>query len=212
MAGIAAAASGPNMAYHQAAAAGVSTAPLSIALPRDPDSDPLLFDMASGAVALGKLQQAKATGQPLPVGWALDAQGRPTIDPVNAVTPLPLGGPKGSGLALMLEGLASLLSDNPILAPALSASPAQRRHYQNGFVIALDLAQITKPSAYFLQADALVEALKALPAQEGQEILMPGERGYRQARISAREGIALSLATVNALRRTADALDIAPPW
>lgn len=212
LAGIAAAASGPNMAYHQAAAAGVSTAPLSIAMPRGLDRAPLLFDMASGAVALGKLQQAKAAGQPLPAGWALDAHGRPTTDPAMAQTPLPLGGPKGSGLALMLEGLASLLSDNPILAPALGLPPIRRRHYQNGFIIALDMTQITAPDTYFLQADALVDALKALPAQEGQEILMPGERGFRQASISAREGVTLSAVTVNALQKTADALGVASPW
>lgn len=212
LAGIAVAASGPNMAYHNAAAAGVSTAPLSIAVPRGPGLDPLLFDMASGAVALGKLQQAKGSGRPLPSGWALDGQGRPTTDPAAATTPLPLGGPKGSGLALMLEGLASLLCDNPILAPALSMPASSRRHYQNGFVIALDIAQITDPGEYRIQADALVEAIKALPAQEGQEILMPGERGFRQARASAHDGIALRGASAAALQRIAAELNVGLPW
>ena len=211
LAGIAAAASGPNMAYHQAAAAGVSTAPLSISLPRGPGHDPLLFDMASGAVALGKLQQARDAGQPLPAGWALNGQGRPTTDPAEAVVPLPLGGPKGSGLALMFEGLASLLSDNPILAPALGAPAAQRRHYQNGFVIALDVTQVIEPGKYSVQAQALVDVIKALPAQDGQEILMPGERGFRQARTSARDGIALRGATVSALQKIAKELGLPLP-
>lgn len=207
--GIAGAASGPHMAYHNAATAGVSTGPISIAAP-GPGAQPIVFDMASSVVALGKLQQAKAAGKPIPADWAIDALGRPTTDAAEAKTPLPLGGPKGSGLALMLEVLSSLLAANPILAPALHVPPNRRRHYQNGFVIAIDIAQVTDPGTFSLQAEALVSALKHLPASEGQEILMPGERGARQAAAAESNGVALPPPVLAQLDDLAGQLGVPP--
>ena len=79
LAGIALAASTPLMAYHGARAAGVSTTPISIAMPGGADG-PLLLDMSTGVIAMGKLVQARKTGEPLPEGAALDgtATRRPT--------------------------------------------------------------------------------------------------------------------------------------
>jgi LDH2 family malate/lactate/ureidoglycolate dehydrogenase len=208
---ISAAASGPHMAYHGAAGAGVSTAPLSIAAPGAPGAPPLVFDMASSAMALGKLMQAKAAGRPLPEGWASDAEGRPTTDPALATTPLPLGGPKGSGLALMAEVVASLLTHNPILAPALSG--AQRpRHYQNAWLIAIDVAAVAGAQAYADDAGALVAAIKALPAAEGQQILLPGERGETEHTRSVAQGIALPPPVRRELEQLAQRHGLTPPW
>ena len=176
---IAVSASGPNMAYHGARAAGVSTAPLSIAVPAD--GDPLALDMASGMISLGKLMQARRTGERIGENLALDAQGNPTTDPKSAAIPLPLGGPKGSGLALMIECLASLLSANPILAEALEGTPSGRRHYQNALVIAIDVERFVPLSSFKKEAGRLKKNIKALPAQPGAEILVPGERGSRNA-------------------------------
>ena len=209
MIGIAGAASGPHMAYFGAAEAGVSTSPLSIAAP---GTEPIVFDMASGAVALGKLLRAKATGEPIPSGWAIDDQGRTTNDPAAAKVPLPLGGPKGSGLALMMEMLTSLLVNNPILAPSLAVPVARRRHYQNAFVIAIDVEGIIDKDAYVDQSVALVDAIKALTPQEGQEVLLPGERGLRHREMSHRDGIRLAPHTVTELDRMAKVFHITTPW
>jgi ureidoglycolate dehydrogenase (NAD+) len=167
------------MAYHGARAAGVSTAPLSIAVPGE--HEPLALDMGSGVVSLGKLMQARRSGEALAPDLALDAQGSPTTDPRKAAIPLPLGGAKGSGLALMIECLASLLAGNPILAEALEGTPAGRRHTQNGLVIALDIARFFPLGEFRSQAKRLIHALKNLPSRPNTEILMPGERGSRTA-------------------------------
>src|SRR5204862_4807116 len=133
-AAIALAASIPLMAYHGTRAAGVGTAPLSIAVPGS--DEPLALDMASSLISMGALMRARATGAPIPEGAALAADGAPTTDSRSATIPLPLGGPKGSGLAFMYECLASLLAGNPILAEALEG---RGRHQQNGLVIAIDV-------------------------------------------------------------------------
>lgn len=208
---IAGAASGPNMAYHGAAAAGVSTAPLSIAAPPGSGSQPLVFDMASGVVALGKLQQAKAAGKPIPAGWALDADGRETTDPSTAKTPLPLGGPKGSGLALMMEVVASMLTANPILAPSL-ASPSSSRHYQNAFLIAIHVDSLVAGMNYVHDVDQLIAGIKGLPTLDGSQVLLPGERGSLQQDASRSNGVTLGSATVKAVSALAGKLNIATPW
>ena len=180
-AAIALAASIPLMAYHGTRAAGVGTAPLSIAVPGF--DEPLALDMASSVISMGALMRARATGGAIAAGAALSAAGEPTTDARHASIPLPLGGPKGSGLALMFECLASLLTGNPILAEALEG---RGRHKQNGLVIAIHVARFMPLADFRREVARLVQALRRLPADG--EVLMPGERGHRNA-AAARDGI-----------------------
>jgi len=207
MAGIALAGSWPNVVYHGSRAAGVSTSPISIAVP---GGEPVVLDMATSLVSMGKLNQAKKAGKPIPEGWALDAKGNPTTDPQAAHTPLPMGGAKGSGLSFMVECLASLIASNPLLAESLEDTPEGARHRQNGFVMAIDLAQFGDPESFRREVDRLVKSLKALPRAEGvEEILMPGERGARTREERARDGIPLPAAVLGELATLAGRLGVA---
>jgi LDH2 family malate/lactate/ureidoglycolate dehydrogenase len=198
MAAIAFSGSWPNMAYHGARAAGVSTAPLAIAVPGE--DGPIALDMASGIVSMGKLMQARRTGEALAPGTVLDSNGNETTDPREAVLPLPLGGAKGSGLALLIECLASLTTGNPLLAESLEATPLGARHRQNGAVIVLDIARFVDPAYFRREAHRLGRAIKALPPQPGMEILLPGERGGRTAQQRRRDGIPLPKTVYEELR------------
>src|SRR5258705_10453634 len=82
MAAIAMAASGPFMAYHGTRAAGVSTNPISIAVPGG-EHGPVVLDMSTGVVARGKLVQARKIGRPIRPGWALERPGNPPTDPTT---------------------------------------------------------------------------------------------------------------------------------
>ena len=207
MATLAVSASVPNMAYHGARAAGVSTAPLSIAVPGD--DEPLALDMGSGVISIGKLAQARRSVERLPDGAALDQHGMPTTDPRAASIPLPLGGPKGSGLALMIECLSSLLAGNPILAETLEGTPKGKRHYQNALVIAIDVARFLPLPEFKQQVKRLIGAIKALPPQPGAEILMPGERGHRHAQ--GTQDINLPASVLEELRTLAASLGVEVP-
>jgi ureidoglycolate dehydrogenase (NAD+) len=90
MAGIVMSASGPMMAYHGAKVAGVSSNPLAIAFPAE-NRPPLLLDMSTSNVAMGKVMSARDAGREIPLGWGLDAQGRDTTDPRKLATLLPIG-------------------------------------------------------------------------------------------------------------------------
>ncbi len=208
MAGIGLATSTPLMAYHGARAAGVSTTPISIAVPGG-GHEPLVLDMSTSVIAMGKLLQASKTSEPLPEGAALDPDGNPTTDPRRAAVPLPMGGPKGSGLALMIECLTSLVLSNPIVAEVLEDTAEGRRHRQNALALAIDLARFGNPASFQRELDRLVTALKALPRAPGvDEILMPGERGNHTLAQRTRDGIPLPPAVVDELQAVAKSLGV----
>ena len=87
------------------------TNPLGFGAPRTGEP-PIIVDMATSATARVNVVAAAQTGGPVPVGWALDADGRPTTDPQAALDGMmaPLGGAKGYGLALMVDLLAGGLT------------------------------------------------------------------------------------------------------
>ena len=91
----------------------MGTNPISVAAPSD--DLPVVLDMAPSVVALGKLILAQKLGKSIPEGWALDKDGRPTTDPAagRAGSLVPIGGAKGSGLAIMVDVLCGILSGGP---------------------------------------------------------------------------------------------------
>ena len=187
-AGIVATAGMPNMAYHGASTASLATAPLAIAVPGPTAAPPILLDMASAALAMGKLRVYREANQSLPEDWALDKQGHPTTDPAKAAIPLPLGGPKGSGLSLMLEILTGVLGGLPALAAFLEGTDG--RHTQSALAIAIDIETLQPLQDFRTQITRLVSAVKALPRRDGfQELLLPGERGNRMAAKREKDGI-----------------------
>jgi ureidoglycolate dehydrogenase (NAD+) len=199
----------PLMAYHGARVRSVSTSPLAIGVPTG--RGPLVLDMATSVAALGRLVQARAAGDAIPDGWAIAEDGTLTTDPKAAAIPLPLGGPKGSGLSLMFEFLAGILSGAPVLAPALG--PQHRtQHTQNAFILVLDVAGFRPPVEFAADADALIDVIKALPRRAGfEEILLPGERGGRIQAARGASGIPIAPSTWEALDRLAGELKIDLP-
>ena len=212
MVGVALAASLPLMAYHGAGAAGVSTAPLSIAVP-GPDDEPIILDMASGAMSMGQLRLAKQNQTPLPAGLALDANGQPTTDPQQASIPMPMAGPKGSGLALMFELMCSLVVGNPIIANYFSDKPAARKHRQNAWLLAVDIGRFSSVVDYQQEVARTVATLRGLaPSDPSEAIRMPGERGQHCHVQRAMEGIPLSAAVIKELSACPRPEGMPLPW
>jgi ureidoglycolate dehydrogenase (NAD+) len=175
------------MAYYGARVASMATSPIAIAVPSG--KGPIVLDMATSTISNGKILQARSTGAALPEGAVLDAAGQATTDAKEAEILLPLGGPKGSGLALMFEMLASVLAGAPIQARALG--PERRsRHTGNTAMFAIDIETFRPLGDFENDADALTAIVKALPRQAGfDEILLPGERGSRSETARRASGI-----------------------
>ena len=81
---------------------------------------PFILDMAPSVAARGKIRKALRLGQPIPADYALDADGRPTIDPARALegVVLPMGGPKGSGLSMLMDILGGVISGAVVQSPS----------------------------------------------------------------------------------------------
>ena len=198
----------PNMAYAGARGAAVATSPLSVAVPAG-RHDTVLLDMATAVMALGRIAQLKAAGKELPPGVAVTREGDPTTDPALAAVPLPVGGPKGSGMSLVFELLASGLVANPIV-PAFHAG--DRRHRQNGFILAVDVSAFGDPGEFTSGVDGTVDAIKALPPGDGvAEVLVPGERGYRTEAERRAAGIPLGPKVWRELTGAAGSLGVSVP-
>jgi LDH2 family malate/lactate/ureidoglycolate dehydrogenase len=206
MVGIAMTSSWANMAYHGARAAGASTNPLSIAVPGGRNG-PIVLDMATGIVAMGRLVQARKNKTPIPPGWALDKQGLPTTDPAAAHIPLPMSGAKGSGLSLMIELITSVLVANPLLSESIEGTELGKRHRQNGLVLAIDISRFGDPAAYAAEVERLVRDIKGLPVDpdtaDAAGILMPGERGEAMLQKRSREGVPIPPAIYQELKAAA---------
>ena len=204
--GIVMTASGPLMAYHGAKVSGLSTNPISIAAPST--SLPLLLDMSTSTVALGKIMHAKDTGTAIPEGWAINADGAPATDPANVATLTPLGGPKGSGLSLMIEVLSSVLISNPVIATVLGGGKGA----MNGAALAIKVDAFGEADVFANHVADLGRKLKGLPkAPETNEILLPGERGFRLSKTRMRDGIPVADGTLTRLTSLGEKLGIAPP-
>lgn len=211
MIGLVTSASKPLMAYYGTSVPTLSTNPLAIAVPRS-DDNPITFDMATSAIAWGKLTQAQRSGTALPDDVALDANGRVTTDPAEARVPLPLAGAKGSGLSLMFECLTSLLAGAPLIAPALAGSTDEHSPWQHGLAMAVDIAAFTDVDRYADSATALAEAVKQQPRADGfDEILVPGERGDAVLTERRHNGVPVPRNQWNALVEVADSLGVEPP-
>jgi LDH2 family malate/lactate/ureidoglycolate dehydrogenase len=118
----------PLMPAPGGAEAMVGNNPIAIALPSAGEF-PVEADMALSATAMGKIRLAAAAGQRIPDDWAVDAQGRPTTDPAAAIKGmlLPAAGPKGFGLAFVIDLLCGGLSDGAVGADVrpLYGDPAE---------------------------------------------------------------------------------------
>jgi LDH2 family malate/lactate/ureidoglycolate dehydrogenase len=195
----------PAMPVWGGRTAFLGTSPVAMAVPGG--KVPLVLDMATSVAARGKIRRAAQQKGTIPPGWALDPEGRPTTDAQAAYegVVLPLGGPKGSGLSLLMEALAGVMSG----AAFGGAVPDQYKEFETPqnvghMFIAMRPELFIGPDAYDARMNGLVARAKASPLAEGfDEILMPGEGEERLAERSRREGLDLSAADIAMLREEA---------
>ncbi|PSQ91042.1 MAG: sulfolactate dehydrogenase [Proteobacteria bacterium SW_6_67_9] len=154
------------------------TNPLACAVPRS-QGPPLVIDQSSSVVAKSEIVVHKQRGEPIPEGWAIDAEGQPTTDPDAALkgSMLPMGGYKGSGIALIVEILAAAVTGSNFAIDASSFATNEGGSPRTGqFFIGIHPETFAGPG--FRQR--LEYLFGAIESQEGARL--PG-----QGRLSARE-------------------------
>ncbi|OAA59795.1 Malate/L-lactate dehydrogenase [Niveomyces insectorum RCEF 264] len=142
---------------------------------------PYVLDMAPSVVAKGKIRKAARRGEAIPLGWAYDRDGRPTTDAEAALNGLmaPIGGPKGAGLAILMDVLSGVLADAAFGGEVGDQYKEARPQNVGHCFIAI------KPDV-FMSADAF----RAVPPADGfTEVLFPGEPEHRLNLQRRREGL-----------------------
>ena len=206
----------PNMPPWGGKKPYLGTNPLAIAVPAG-RYGALLLDMATSVVAKGKIQLMAKEGQTIiPLGWALDAEGNDTQQVEAALKGgmmLPVGGPKGYGLAVMVEILSAMLSGADY-GPHLGNMYTDFGRPQNvGHLFgALDVSGFLPLAAFEERIERFVEELRAVPRRDGTaEILMPGEIEARCEARYRREGIPMEAPVLAEIRRIAERYGVPPP-
>jgi LDH2 family malate/lactate/ureidoglycolate dehydrogenase len=195
----------------------LGTNPISVAVPagRQP---PFVLDMATSAVAIGKLVVASRWAKPIPAGWALDARGQPTTDPDVAYATrllVPLGGSrelgshKGYGLAMMVDILAGVLAGAVHSDLNVRAGGRPDRANIGHLFGAFDVARFRPLDEFRADMDDLLASLKSSPPAEGaSRVLVAGEPEWECETRRRRDGIPLAPALVVQLEALARALDL----
>jgi L-2-hydroxycarboxylate dehydrogenase (NAD+) len=206
MIGISSCNADPRVPPTGAAAAGIGTNPIAIGAP-DGKGRGFLLDMATSVVAMGKVEIQKRAGRPIPDGWALDPDGRPTRDPDEALSGgmiLPLGGMaetsgyKGYGLGAAMEMLTGVLGGGEFGLMTPGIWDTHRSAGINQFHMAIDPATFGA-QAFAQRLRAWHRDLTALRRQPGvDEILVAGDPEWRADARQA-DTIAMLASTVHDL-------------
>lgn len=186
----------------------LGTNPICIAVPSNLEG-PFYIDIATSAVAGGKLGVAISREQSVPFGWVIDSQGRPSTDPTaprQGGAILPLGGSeghKGFGLSAMVEILSGLL-------PGLGFGVEPTGRHNDGCFMAVFRVEAFRPLAVFKQeVTDFARYLTETPPAEGVErVYYPGELEYLRAQRGRAEGLYVEESTWQELAGLAEEFGI----
>jgi L-2-hydroxycarboxylate dehydrogenase (NAD+) len=177
---------------HGGTKALVGTNPIAIGIPTD--SAPFVFDMATSTSAIGKIYASKHRGEPIPLGWAIDAAGNPTTNPDDALkgSLTPAAGPKGYGLGISIGILAGLLPGGEIGRLVLGTLDTESRCTKGDFFLLLNPGAFAGGPALTSRVASYLDELRHSPPQKGCEsVIVPGDRARQLREERARSGIPL---------------------
>ena len=162
----------------------VGTNPIAIGMPTG-EADPFVMDTATSVVSMGEIHNRAQRGEPIPNGWALDAEGRPTTDANSAKLGAiaPFGQAKGYALGLAFELLVSGLTGAALGRDVHGTLDSERLCNKGDLFIVMDQCRTGGISAY-------LDALRHTPPAEGfEQVLIPGERGRAMREQRQRTGV-----------------------
>ncbi len=193
------------------AQAVVGNNPLAIGVP-SAGADPVVLDMALSEAALGKIRLAAAEGREIPPTWATDAEGTPTTDPDAAIAGLllPAAGPKGYGLAFMVDVLTGVLSGGSFGAgvQGLYADTSVANDCAH-FFLAIDPAAFGDVEAFAGRVDELAAQVTASRTAPGVErVLLPGQLEAERHATAFAEGVPVERSVIDKLRVVAEPLGV----
>ena len=189
----------------------LSTNPIAIAVPGAQGRE-IILDMATTNAAYGKVKIKAQRNETMPEGWMMDRQGNPLTDPKKADEGflLPIGGPKGYGLALMFGLLAGTLNGAAFGNDVVDFNREFSTLTNTGhLIVAVNIAAFADVSTFRTKVDEIWELMKTSPLLPGfDEIRLPGERSAKIYADRTANGIPITPELQTALDQLADRLGI----
>ncbi len=194
------------------------TNPICLTAPRAPsganewETGAVCLDMSTSIIPWNTVMNARQEGVPLEPGWAVDAEGQPTTDAQAVAALYAIGGPKGSGLGLMIDVFCSLLAD-------VAYGPDINKMYEDltkprrlgGLVGAISIEQFVPIERFHQRLMELTRRWGELRPAEGTErVLFPGEPELLHRRQRLAEGIPLGLNLLDEFAKLADRYAVEP--
>jgi len=185
--------------------------PLCIAVPAGEEPD-VVLDMATSVVARGKIEVAARKGMKIPEGWAIDAEGRVTVDPKQALEGalLPFGGPKGYGLAMVVDILSGVLTGSKFGPETGSLFGDLDRPQEVGhFFMAINIESFMPLETFKKRMDSMIRRIRNSEKAVGfDRIYMPGEIEYEKTLELQKTGIPVNEKVIAELNDLAASLNI----
>ena len=191
----------------------LGTNPIAIAVPAG-EEPPLVLDMATTVAAAGKIKTLAQRGEAMPEGWMVGRDGKPLTDPSRQKEGflLPIGGPKGYGLAMAIGLLAGSLNGAAFGKDVVDFTADTVSRTNTGqFVAAISIDAFADPRQFKQTVDTIFRDMRASPVLPGQDaVRIPGERSLAVFRDRSATGIPLHPNLVTVLRNIADEVGVAP--
>ncbi len=194
----------------------IGTNPIAIGVPAEPS--PLVLDMATGQISMGKIIHHSQIGQPLEPGWALDRDGEPTIDPQAALAGAisPFGGPKGFALGLAFEVLIGALTNSAFGTDVHGTLDAVYECNKGDVFICID-QRVVAGSSRTDEVSKYLDDVRSTPAASGSSgVRVPGDRAASERARRHADGVevastswrtAIALAEESEVRRVRRGLE-----
>jgi ureidoglycolate dehydrogenase (NAD+) len=187
------------------------TNPVAIGFPTN--GIPLILDMATTSIPYGKVVLAKTEGKPIPPDWGFDEDGNPTTEPEEIVGLHPIAGPKGSGLAMIIDILCSILSGMPF-GPHINKmytemdEPRRLGH----FITVWDIKRFIPLDRFKARLGQMIAEMNALPPAEGfSQVRYPGQIEGERRQLRETQGIPIDPGLRDELERIARQFNLAFP-
>ena len=206
----------PSVAAPGSRGAVLGSNPIAYGIPVG-SRDPIVLDMATAAVAGGKIYAALQRGETIPSSWLIDLEGKPTSDgtlyPDRAAL-APMAGHKGYGFGLWCEILSAILPGGNMtwqVGSWIFDAPS-RPSFHNASFIAIDISAMVPPEQFEQRLTRLIDEIHVTKTAEGVDrVLLPGEREWSLYHKAQTTGIVLPADVVEKIAAAATHAGIEPP-
>ncbi len=191
----------------------LGTNPVAFAVPAGEEPS-VVLDIATTVVSYGTVKANKLQGKPMPQGWMIDKQGQPLTDSAKSAEGLllPIGGHKGSGLALVLGLLAGTLNGAAFGRDVVDFNYDDSTACDTGhFIVALDVSRFMPIAAFKAVIDRHLRDLKSSARLPGVDaIRLPGEQRLKRRAERLRDGVPVYPEAIELLDKLAGELTVKP--